>query len=101
MPVYEGRDFMIYPRCGASTAPRLYSPENEWRLDPIRYTMNIVPELLPSLTDRRKLILFKIDGVIRAGYIDDIGYNPNTHEPKNIKLIKAHLTQEEIDALWV
>ena len=99
---YENLDFKIMPRCTATTGPFLTG--DNYKIEAIQYEFTAPTEdfdIRTILNNTTKLILFSYNGVRRAGYLDDFTNNPYSQEAKTIKLIKAHLTSEEIDALWL
>ena len=98
---YEGRDFKISPRCGTTTDPIL--TDDNYKIEAIQYEFTAPTEdfdIRTILNNTTKLILFSYNGIRYAGYIDDFANNPYSQESKTIKLIKAHLTIEEINTLW-
>lgn len=67
---------------------------------PYSYELEVPTGFMIGIFNRFGLILFVFDGIRYAGYLDDVSYNRYTGDKKKIKLIKANLTNEEIDALW-
>ena len=99
--IYEGRGFKISPRCGTTTDPFLI--DDNQKLTPVAYefTSPLNGLTIPTIVSNiKKLVLFQYNGTKYAGFIDDIGRNPATEEAQNVKLIKANLTTEQIEALW-
>ena len=91
---YEFRDFMISPRCGATTEP--YLTDDNFKIEPQFYSFTVptgTMALADILANAKKMVKVTNDGLDYYGFIDDFGVNPLTNEPNTMRLIKAHIDE--------
>lgn len=100
--IYEGRRFYVYPYINNNIHGFINYSLEEQKIEEYQYIFSapISPTKWNLLINNlSKVVLFSFNGKKYAGFLDDFSKNPLTNDTKNIKLIKAHLTTEQIELL--